>query len=107
MAGWSDTIVLRDVTSAAYVDEYGIEHEGEPIDTEVFCNPWYMGLDAWATAAQLGPKIAARVEVKTVEFDERLHTQAVYHGVELDIDQSSRQGLESTILTLSEHARND
>lgn len=107
MAGWSDTIVLRDVISAAYVDEFGIEHEGEPVDTEVFCNPWYTGLDAWATAAQLGPKIAARVEVKTIEFEERPYTQAIYNGVELDIDQSSRQGLESTILTLSEHARND
>lgn len=107
MAGWSDTIVLRDVTTAAYVDGYGIEHEGEPVDVEVFCNPWYTGLDAWVTAAQLGPKIAARVEVKTIEFDERPYTQAVYHGTELDIDQSSMQGLESTILTLSEHARND
>lgn len=107
MAGWSDTIVLRDVTTAAYVDACGIEHEGEPFDVEVFCNPWYTGLDTWATAAQLGPKIATRVEVKTLEFEERPFTQAVYHGTELDIDQSSRQGLESTILTLSEHARND
>lgn len=107
MAGWSDTIILRDVISAAYVDGFGIEHEGEPVDTEVFCNPWYTGLDAWATAAQLGPKIAARVEVKTIEFEERPYTQAVYHGIELDIDQTSRQGLESTILTLSEHARNE
>ena len=107
MSGWSDTIILRDVTTARTVDEYGIEHEGEPVDAEVFCNPWYTGLDTWATAAQLGPKIAARVEVKTLEFEERPYTQAVYHGVELDIDQSSRQGWESTILTLSEHARND
>ena len=107
MSGWSETIVLRDVTSAAWVDEFGIEHEGEPVDAEVFCNPWYTGLDTWATAAQLGPKIAARVEVKTLEFRERPYTQAVYRGVELDIDQSSEQGLESTVLTLSEHARND
>lgn len=107
MAGWSDTIVLRDVVSAATVDEHGVEHEGEPVDVEVFCNPWYTGLDAWATAAQLGPKIAARVEVKTIEFEQRPFTQAVYHGTELDIDQTSRQGLESTILTLSEHARNE
>lgn len=107
MSGWSDTITLRDVASGTWVDSRGIEHEGEPVDTEVFCNPWYTGLDTWATAAQLGPKIAARVEVKTAEFEERSYTQAVYHGVELDIDQSSRQGWESTILTLSEHARND
>ena len=107
MSGWSDTIILRDVTSAAYVDAYGIEHEGEPVDTEVFCNPWYTGLDTWATAAQLGPKIAARVVVKTIEFEERPYTQAIYHGTELDIGQTSKQGLESTILTLSEHARND
>ena len=107
MSGWSDTIVLRDVISNATVDERGIEHEGDPVDTEVFCNHWYTGLDSWATAAQLGPKIAARVEVKTLEFEERPYTQAVYHGTELDIDQSSRQGLESTILTLSEHARNE
>ena len=107
MAGWSDTITLRDVTTAAYVDSYGIEREGKPVDEEVFCNPWYTGMDTWATAAQLGPKIAARVEVKTNEFDGRPYTQVVYHGVELDIDQSSRQGLESTVLTLSEHVRND
>lgn len=107
MSGWSDTITLRDVSSASYVDEYGIEHEGEPVDYEVFCNPWYTGLDSWATAAQLGPKIAARVEVKTIEFESGTYTQAVYHDVELDIDQTSRQGLESTILTMSEHARND
>ena len=107
MSGWSDTIVLRDVTSAAYVDSYGIEHEGEPVDTEVFCNPWYTGVDTWATEAMLGPKIAARVEVKRIEFDERPYTQAVYHGAELDIGPTSNQGLESTVLTLSEHARND
>lgn len=107
MSGWSDTIILRDVTTNATVDEYGIEHEGEPIDTEVFCNPWYVGIDTWQTAAMVGPKIAARVEVKTIEFDRRLHTQAVYDGTEMDIDQSSEQGLESTILTLSEHVRNE
>lgn len=107
MAGWSDTIVLRDVTTAVYVDAYGVEHEGEPVDAEVFCNPWYTGVETWSTSAQLGPKIEARVEVKSIEFDERPYTQAIYHGVELDISQSSRQGLESTILTLSEHARND
>lgn len=107
MAGWSDTITLRDVVTNFQEDEYGIEREGDPIDTEVFCNPWYTGLDTWATAAQLGPKIAARVEVKTLEFEERPYTQAVYHGTEMDIDQTSRQGWESTILTLSEHARNE
>ena len=107
MAGWSDTITLRDVTSGATVDVYGIEHEGKPVDATVFCNPWYTGYETWATAAQLGPKFVARVEVKTVEFEARPFTQAVYHGVELDIDQSSRQGLESTVLTLAEHARNE
>ena len=95
------------MTTAAFVDAYGVEHEGEPVDAEVYCNPWYTGLEAWSTASQVGPKVAARVEVKSIEFEERPYTQAVYHGVELDIDQSSKQGLETTILTLSEHVRND
>ena len=106
MSRWNDTIVLLSAPES-YQDEAGAWHEGTRTETEVFCNPWYTGLDTWATAAQLGPKIAARVEVKTLEFEERPYTQAVYHGTELDIDQTSRQGLESTILTLSEHARND
>lgn len=107
MSGWSDTITLRDVTAASYVDKMGIEHEGEPVDLEVFCNPWYTGLDAWATAAQLGPKIAARVAVNRFEFQTGNYTQAVYHGTELDIDQTSEQGLDTVVLTMSEHARND
>ena len=35
---YNGTAVLRDVATNMTVDEEGNEVEGEPIDTEVFCN---------------------------------------------------------------------
>ena len=64
-------------------------------------------LAAAAAALLLAPGCASDLSGSTYSRDGARAQQAVYHGTELDIDQSSEQGLESTVLTLSEHARND
>ena len=101
---WDSIIKLRDVATNSYVDEDGNDVEGEPIDTQVFCNVRSVGLETWATAAQLGPKPELQVEVRTIDYGGQ--TQAVYQGREYDLSYSSVRG-DNTILTYATHARND
>lgn len=101
---WDSVITLRDVTTNSYVDEEGNDCEGEPIDTQVFCNVRTMGIETWATAASLGPKPEVQVEVRTIDYHGE--TQAVHEGREYDLSYSSRRG-DTTILTYATHARND
>lgn len=97
-------ITLRDVATNMTVDSEGNEVEGVPVDTEVDCNVRTMGLETWATAAQLGLKPELQVEVNTFDFAGQ--TQAVFEGREYDLSYSSARG-DSTILTYATHARND
>ena len=101
---WDSIIKLRDVVTNSYVDAEGNDCEGEPIDTQVFCNVRSVGLETWATAAQLGPKPELQVEVRTIDYNGQ--TQAVYQGREYDLSYSSVRG-DNTILTYATHARND
>ena len=101
---WDSVITLRDIETNMTVDDEGNEVEGEPIDTQVFCNVRTVGLETWVTAAQLGPKPELQVEVRTVDYAGQ--TQAVYKGREYDLSYSSARG-DNTILTYATHARND
>ncbi len=101
---WTDVITLRDIETNMVVSDEGAEVEGEPVDTQVFCNVRTMGLETWATAAQLGLKPELQVEVRTIDYSGQ--TQAVYHGREYDLSHSSTRG-DNTILTYATHARND
>lgn len=101
---WDSVITLRDVVTNSYVDADGNDVEGEPIDTQVFCNVRSMGIETWATAASLGPKPEMQVEVRTVDYHGE--TQAVCNGREYDLSYSSQRG-DNTILTFATHARND
>ena len=101
---WDSVIVLRDVEANMFVDDEGNEIEGEPVDTQVFCNVRTMGLETWATAAQLGPKPELQVEVRTIDYHGE--TQAVFKGREYDLSYSSQRG-DNTVLTYATHARND
>lgn len=101
---WDSVITLRDVETNAYVNDEGGEVEGEPIDTQVFCNVRTIGIETWATAAQLGPKPEIQVEVRTIDYAGQ--TQAVFNGREYDLSHSATRG-DSTILTYATHARND
>lgn len=101
---WDSVITLRDVITNSYVDEDGNDVEGEPIDTEVFCNVRSMGIETWATAAALGPKPELTVEVSTLDYAGQ--TQAVYGDREYDLSYAARRG-DHTTLTYATHARND
>ena len=101
---WDSVILLRDVETNMVVDDEGNEHEVDPIDTQVFCNVRSVGLETWATAAQLGVKPELQVEVRTIDYHGE--TQAVYQEREYDLSYSSTRG-DNTILTYATHARND
>ena len=101
---WDSVIVLRDVETNMVVDDEGSEREGEPVDTQVFCNVRSLGFETWATAAQLGLKPELQVEVRTIDYHGE--SQAVYQGREYDLSFSSTRG-DNTILTYATHARND
>lgn len=100
---WNSTITLRDVIGEMTVDDEGNEVEGGPVDTEVFCNVMKAGQTYWATSVSLGNRPEAQVQVRAMDYDGQ--SQAVFEGVEMDVE-ASRQG-EFVMLTLSRHARND
>lgn len=101
---WDSVILLRDIEANMTVDGEGNEVEGEPIDTQVFCNVRSVGYETWATAAQLGLKPELQVEVRTIDYAGQ--SQAVYNGREYDLSYSTTRG-DNTILTYATHARND
>ncbi len=101
---WNSVILLRDIETNMIVDEDGCEVEGEPVDTQVFCNVRTVGFETWATAAQLGLKPELQVEVRTVDYAGQ--SQAVFNGREYDLSYSTTRG-DNTILTYATHARND
>ena len=101
---WDSVIILRDIEANMVVDDEGNEVEGEPKDTQVFCNVRSLGFETWATAAQLGLKPELQVEVRTIDYHGE--SQAVYKGHEYDLSYSSTRG-DNTILTYATHARND
>jgi hypothetical protein len=101
---WDSVILLRDIETEMVIDDEGNEVEGEPIDTQVFCNVRNIGFETWATAAQLGLKPELQVEVRTIDYAGQ--SQAVYQGREYDLSYSSTRG-DNTILTYATHARND
>ena len=101
---WNSVILLRDIEANMTVDEDGCEVEGEPVDTQVFCNGRTVGFETWATAAQLGLKPELQVEVRTVDYAGQ--SQAVFNGREYDLSYSTTRG-DNTILTYATHARND
>lgn len=101
---WDSVILLRDIETNMVVDDDGSEVEVEPIDTQVYCNVRSIGLETWATAAQLGLKPELQVEVRTIDYAGQ--SQAVFKGREYDLSFSSTRG-DNTILTYATHARND
>lgn len=101
---WDSVITLRDIETNMVLDSEGNEVEGEPVDTQVFCNVRSVGFEAWATAVQLGLKPELSVEVRTIDYAGQ--SQAVYQGREYDLSYSSTRG-DNTILTYATHARND
>lgn len=100
---YNGTAVLRDVATNMTVDEEGNEVEGEPIDTEVFCNVRSVGIETWATVAELGIKPEAQIQVRSCDYAEQ--TLVLLNGREYDVSYTSTRG-EFTIITLATHIPN-
>lgn len=100
---YNGTAVLRDVATNMTVDEEGNEVEGEPIDTEVFCNVRSVGIETWATVAELGIKPEAQIQVRSCDYDNQ--TLVLLNGREYDVSYTSTRG-DFTIITLATHIPN-
>ncbi len=100
---YNGTAVLRDVATNMTVDEEGNEVEGEPIDTEVFCNVRSVGIETWATVAELGIKPEAQIQVRSCDYADQ--TLVLLNGREYDVSYTSTRG-EFTIITLATHIPN-
>jgi len=101
---WDSIILLRDVVTNSYVDAEGNDCEGEPIDTQAFCNVRHIDISTWSTAAATGPKPELQVEVRSIDYAGQ--TQAVFEGGEYDLMQAMDYG-ENVKLVYSTHVRND
>ena len=100
---YNGTAVLRDVATNMTVDEEGNEVEGEPIDTEVFCNVRSVGIETWATVAELGIKPEAQIQVRSCDYDNQ--TIVILDGRMYDVSYTSTRG-DFTIITLATHIPN-
>lgn len=100
---YNGTAVLRDVATNMTVDEEGNEVEGEPIDTEVFCNVRSVGIETWATVAELGIKPEAQIQVRSCDYADQ--TIVLLNGREYDVSYTSTRG-DFTIITLATHIPN-
>lgn len=100
---YNGTAVLRDVATNMTVDEEGNEVDGEPIDTEVFCNVRSVGIETWATVAELGIKPEAQIQVRSCDYADQ--TLVLLNGREYDVSYTSTRG-EFTIITLATHIPN-
>ena len=100
---YNGTATLRDVAINMTVDEEGNEVEGEPIDTEVFCNVRSVGIETWATVAELGIKPEAQIQVRSCDYADQ--TLVLLNGREYDVSYTSTRG-EFTIITLATHIPN-
>lgn len=100
---YNATAILRDVATNMTVDDEGSEIEGEPIDTEVFCNKRSIGIETWATVAELGPKPEAQISVRSCDYDNQ--TLVLLDGREYDVSYTTTRG-DYTIITLATHIPN-
>ena len=101
---WNSTAILRDVSTTMTVDSEGNEIQGNPpIDTEVYCNKRNVGIETWATVAELGIKPEAQIQVRTADYDNQ--TLVVLDGREYDVSYTSTRG-DFTIITLATHIPN-
>lgn len=99
---YNKTAILRDVSTNVTVDAEGNEIP-TPIDKKVFCNARNIGLETWATVADLGIKPEAQIQVRTVDYNNQ--TIVLFEGREYDVSYTSTKG-DFTILTLATHIPN-
>lgn len=79
---WTDTVTLvsREMTQ----DEYGAWHQGDPVETTVFCNRRTLGGRRRSDAVDVGMRAEAEVEVRTCDYAGQ--TEVVYLGETYDAE---------------------
>lgn len=96
--------ILRDVVTDMTVDAEGNEIEATvPIDTKVFCNVRNVGIETWATVAELGIKPEAQIQVRACDYKNQ--TLVILGGREYDVSYTSTRG-DFVIITLATHIPN-
>lgn len=86
MSRWNDTVTLVSLPDA-YQDSMGAWHEGEPEETEVFCNQYSAGLSD-TTDPDRGLTDVAEVQLRNEDYADQ--TKAVYHGREYSVASVTR-----------------
>lgn len=95
---WNDAVELLDVTPVQ--DGLGAWHEPDPDEAPsrlVLCNPWSMSVERRASAADVGMRPEAQVQVRACEYAGE--TKARYHGATYDCEASASGG-DLMVLTL-------
>lgn len=100
---WNETIELLGRPSVTQ-DEAGNTVHGEAERRMRFCNPYTVGASDWATAMDLGLRLEAEVQVRSVDYAGE--TECVYRGVQYDISKVTHSG-EIVNLQLSRRANNE
>ena len=101
---YNGTAILRDVATEMVVDDEGNEIEAAPPnDKEVFCNVRSVGIETWATVAELGIKPEAQIQVRSCDYAGQ--TLVLLNGREYDVSYTTTRG-DYTIITLATHIPN-
>lgn len=98
------TAILRDEATDMTLDAEGNEIAADPPeDVEVFCNVRSVGIETWATVAELGIKPEAQIQVRSCDYDNQ--TIVILDGRMYDVSYTSTRG-DFTIITLATHIPN-
>lgn len=98
---WGETITLI-ADSEPVQNADGSWTAGERVETEVFCNPYTVGLESWLVSNRdLGLHADAEVQVRTAEYGGQ--GTAWYHGGEYTVERATVSG-EFTNLQLGRKA---
>ena len=99
---WNQTIRLIGEPSITQ-DDMGNVVSTEAVPREVFCDPYTVSTSAWASFIDLGLRLDAEVEVRTVDYEGE--KTAEYNGVEYTVEKADPRG-DFTRLKLVKKASN-
>ena len=102
MTRWNDTVTLIGKPELKQ-DSQGRWVEGEPEERKVYCNPYTVGAETWSTSVDLGLRADYEVQIRYSEYHGE--SEAVYHGVECDVENVTQSG-DFTRLQLGKKASN-
>ncbi len=102
MTRWNDTVELLGMPEL-HQDSSGRWVGGEKKRRKVYCNPYTVGAETWSTSIDMGLRADYEVQIRANEY--RGETEAVYRGVECDVEKVTCSG-DFTRLQLGKKASN-